>query len=456
MKHKWALILGAVVAGITLAGCGGSVAPVADSPTPSDADQINSTTQETPSSSEPFAPSNVTIDRSVRTGSGVLVENCPDSLSFDRTEPARTRIPTPSIFDPQSGKFLKVPAAAIPSGAEVVWASCLPSGTAQKPSATVVLNLRTPPAGLNPEKYATQMSTFSLDDIGHPKLATLPLPDDVTAEFDTLTGTGGNILWSPDVDYDKDRITYLMKPDGTQLASFPGSQYGTAAYVDETAFVMASARGGFTSHPEAVIDGTTGKPLALDPEITSEGSSIRRLYTTADGGFIYEIENSTHSRSLKYVNIRERRVRTLGTWDYPPFFQIYGNYAVGVGRGLQVIDVASGKEILTRSEDQWERLGVKNWYVAGKYLYLKNAGDSPVVDVTTGKTVSKGWSKRPAERVIENWELVLPGEVTNGYARCLDRNPHLAVSYAVDNDAYYCHDSGSLVYSPNGYSGAWY
>ena len=73
---------------------------------------------------------------------------------MQRVEPeggeSSAQLPSPMLFDPSSGEFTTIDSPEIPAGTELVEAGCLPSGTAENPSVTYRLVLRTPSQGLDP------------------------------------------------------------------------------------------------------------------------------------------------------------------------------------------------------------------------------------------------------------------------------------------------------------------
>lgn len=450
-----------IIAAIAIAGCGdGTSSPTGQAPSQSPSTTRGSTTT-TSTASGASTPTEVTIDSSARVGSGVLVEDCPQNQTPGGTSDSLTQSPSPKIFDPAKGTFHQVPAAPIPTGSELQSASCLPTGTSDRPSVTVVQMLHTAPSGLTPEKYETRLVTYTLDSNSEPKTVTLPLPSSRKPGFDLMAGTGGNILWSPDVNSDDDRTTYLTAPDGTQVASYPGREHGSVIYVDEHVFVFSGhvtggplqidGEGPTTQHPGSMIDGKLGKPTSFDPEIANAKASS--IVTAATGGFVY-----SDGKTARYVDTGKKRVTPINT-DIT-LVTVFNNYALPdpIG-GLKVLDIANNSVVLQRSREEWDGLRVKHTYLADKYLYLQNTSDSPVIDVTSGKVVSKGWSRRPSETVVKDWTLVLPAEVTNDYARCFDHNPHNAgYPYQISDDGYGCGDTqATLVYSPgNTYPGPWY
>ncbi|GAB08940.1 hypothetical protein GOARA_022_00160 [Gordonia araii NBRC 100433] len=66
-----------------------------------------------------------------------------------------------------------------------------------------------------------------------------------------------------------------------------------------------------------------------------------------------------------------------------------------------VVDMSTGKVLLDSTK---EKNPAPN-KIAGKYLYVKDDLKDPVIDLTTGKTVHEGWSRRPIAR-IKGWTIV--------------------------------------------------
>jgi hypothetical protein len=74
---------------------------------------------------------------------------------------------------------------------------------------------------------------------------------------------------------------------------------------------------------------------------------------------------------------------------------------------LSILDLKQGKSVFSLNADELKGLNIKNAYVAGHYLYLTKASDSPVIDILTGNVASKSWSFVPTAQLADGRALVL-------------------------------------------------
>ncbi|HEY9312923.1 hypothetical protein [Williamsia sp.] len=455
LPRRWGTAAAALIAIVVLAsGCGGESTESGGTPAVVETAADEPAQQSSETSSAAPVPTDVTIDKTARYSSGSLVRDCPQQVER-KTGEASAALPTASLFNAGTGEFVDVGQPEIPTGTEVLRVGCLPSGTAEKPSVTYRISLRTPAKGLDPEKFETRIVTYTTDSSVAPITATLDYPTDYETVYSMMAGTGGNILHA----VRDGKEAQLLKPDGTRVASIPYTHTGDIEYVDENTFLVIIPGSYGVEGSTTLYDGATGQPVtyATGLEKLKAASSIKSI---AADGFVYWVDEYPNY-SYVYVDTTNGKTYTLGTWQAGavPDVQIWGKYAFAAGGGLTVIDLDTGQKLLSRTTAEWDGLGVDKWYAADKYLYIENADDSPVIDVTTGEQVSAGWSRRPTNVIADDWTLVLPSPVTNNYAQCfMDRSTTPSVifgMYSLD-DNYGCYETGTLVYSPDGYEGPWY
>src|SRR5207248_845384 len=113
---------------------------------------------------------------------------------------------------------------------------------------------------------------------------------------------------------------------------------------------------------------------------------------------------------------------------------------------IEVRDVRDNKLLFSRYGADVDGLHIRNLYLAGKYLYIENDSDSPVIDIATSQKVSSGWGVRPTDVINRDWLLTMKGHISNDYASCFG----VGGSYA-------CYEQGTLVHAPGGnYGGPWH
>jgi hypothetical protein len=130
--------------------------------------------------------------------------------------------------------------------------------------------------------------------------------------------------------------------------------------------------------------------------------------------------------------------------------QFWGNTYMAYNRGnedpfIRVWDLDTMQVTFERRGQDVLGLNIENVYLAGKYLYIANDADSPVIDLTTAEKVSSGWKTRPIEFIDDDWVMVIDGHVTNDYATCFDQT------------TYYCYEDATLAHAPGGnFPGPWF
>lgn len=435
---------------LVVAGCGAD-----ERATPADVatETVKSTapTRSPVSASAESTVAQVSVDKESRYSSSLVID-CPQHVDSESDQQS-AEIPSPSLFDWRTGQFVKVARPEIPAKAQLVQVGCLPSGTLDNPTVTYRLSLRTPAEGLSPEKYETRIETYSTDTSAEPVTATLDLPTDQATKYSMMVPTGGNLLVAA-----RDGKDFsLIRPNGDRVATYP-TEWNAVRYVDSNVFIIATEKVG--SDPFATMyDGATGQRLTFDQGVTTltSRSSIKSI--SADGFSYYLDDYPTYT--YFYVDTKTKKSHKLGSWQAGgvPDVAVWGKYAYAAGGGLSVTDLDTGKTLISRTKEEWDGLGVKHWYAAGPYLYLENEDDSPVIDVTTGKTVSRGWSRRPTNILGDEWTLVLPSPVTNDYVQCyMNRytTPSVMWGFYSLDDAYGCYETGKLVHTPDGYQGPWF
>lgn len=446
---------GLVCVAVVATACGGE-SEVADSSPSSRGVSSTTAAPSSASSSVAAVPSTVTIDETSRYSSGSLVANCPATVSEGTGGDETLTMPAPSLFDPATGAFVKVPQPDVPAGTQLIRVGCLPSGTAESPTVTFRLSLRTPAQGLQPEKFEYQIATYSTDPEKAPVRATLDFP--TTGEtYTAMAGTGGNLL----VDAGGERGRYrLMRTDGTEIASYP--RYNSQIeYVDENVFVIRDSSDYGRALPGEFVakvtmfDSATGAPASWGGVLSNQYNSS---FGQTENGFIHSYGFSGEA----YVDTSNKRRIELapdGDKHTAAGIEITGGYAFVESRGFRVVDLASGRVVLSKTEEEWTGLGVERWYAANNYLYIENDDDSPVIDITTGQRVSSGWARRPTNRIGDKWTLVMQSPVTNNYAHCFSGRSHTGSptgGMTALRDGFGCYGQGTLVHSPQGFPGPWF
>lgn len=448
------ILTGLVGLAVVASGCG---VTDADPETAESRDPVTTTVADTGRAANSDVLSDVTVGTNSRYSSGVLTLDCAQRVEPERGE-SSAQLPSPMLFDPSTGEFTTIDSPEIPAGTELVEAGCMPSGTSDDPSLTYRLVLRTPSQGLDPESYESRIVTYSTDADAPPVTATLDLPTDRQLRSSFMAGTGGNLLYTHNSDMSSAGEIVLIQPDGTVLNTHESTEDAplSVTYVDDNSYVVSDGRNWKPDIEPVLYDARTGE--RADHVELRIGDEIVDL---AADGFVIARESGSNGRyEHLFVNTREGRTYDAGERQQSgKNAQVWEDYLVASEDGLEVVDLDTGEVVLSRSTDEWDRLGVKNVYTAGQYLYVQNDDDSPVIDLTTGEQVSAGWEQRPTNVISQDWTLVMPHPITNNYAQCyMERTQRpmlLNGIYSLD-DVFGCYEEGTLMHSPGGYDGPWF
>ncbi|WP_142275610.1 hypothetical protein [Mycobacterium mantenii] len=356
---------------------------------------------------------------------GTVYSQCGNSFSTGDDQKFDT---TGEIFNPKTGRNVALPTPAVPAGQKLVRQACVVGGDEDNIRVYYVMTLSTPSSGLTPESRATSIVSFDPFSPGAPP-QNVPWPADVNierAQYLMPTYYGFMAVGDPVVGFDGKSLQPSFRSNNHWgAANFAGFYtYGAGGQPDE---VFHSAKDG------SVVGENNG---------TGMGSGLVRY----PDGFI-AIVGHTWPYQYGYFDFRDNQLKTPA----PSGGVMWGHVLTSYGDDfIEVRDVTQNKLLFERHGDEVRGLHIKHLYFAGKYLYIDNDSDKPVIDITTSQKVSSGWNVRPVDLIDKNWMMIIKGHVTNDYSSC----------FGIDSDdylSYGCYEDGTLVYAPNGeYSGPWF
>lgn len=365
-------------------------------------------------------------------GPGTLYSGCrPDYRSKD--DGSDVVIGDGEVFNPVTGENFPKPTPTIPEGKHAVGVACAVGGVGENIRVFYVLTLATPSAALSPEYQETQVLAFDPFGSGDPT-ATAKWPDNMDPKDFVLTPTAyGFMAWNAlaekndIVGFDSNTLQQTFSDHGVFMVNLDG--YATEG---DPGTVFHSAKDGATlgtssSYPDDVI----GYPHGFG------GSPV----DSPDEHYYFDMRDGQMKGPLPGGGI------------------VWGDmYFAYDDTDISVWDLKQNKSVFQRSGDEVSELNANAMYFSGKYLYIDNEKDKPVIDITTSKTVSSGWTVRPTDLILNDWVIVSDATSWDS-GSCFGGLRTLGHFYAqyFDLDAS-CTDSGTtLVRAPNGqYPGSWF
>lgn len=353
-------------------------------------------------------------------GPGTVFSQCNGSYNTGDDQKFDT---TGEVFNPKTGHVVPLPVPTVPAGQKLVGQACTVGGDEDHIRVFYVMTLSKPSDGLTPEDQTTSIVAFDPFSSAPPQTAAWPEGAKVDrilptyhgflarAGFDNLVGFDGGTL--------QPTFTSTDRLGNINFAGF--FTYGTGGQGHE---VFHSTKDG------AVVGENTGVGMGGGAEVFPAG-----MIVIVGNDFPYK---------YGYFDFRDNLMKTPTARSGTMWGDTLTSWG---GKYIEVRDLAQNKLLFERAGDDVEGLHIKNLYFAGKYLYIENDSDSPVIDITNSQKVSSGWVVRPTDRVGRDWMLVVKGHVTNDYTSC----------FGQDAGQYRCYEDGTLVYAPNGnYAGPWF
>lgn len=335
------------------------------------------------------------------------------------------------VFNPKTGQYAPIPVPAVPSGQKIIESACTVGGDQDSLRVYYLVKFLKPSAGLTPESTTSSIYAFDPFTPGMPQIA--PWPEDgrtyrlmptlygfATESDKGLTGFDGKTL----------AATFTSRhPDGTNFAGF---------YIREGDQNVV-----FYSFKDGAEIGSSPKDMGTGIENFPNGNLVetqRKLkffdFTSSKLIDLYDMNSDNHG-----FDMWDNTLLTLQTADHAATF-------------IEVRNLAENKVLFSRQAAELKGLNIRGALLAGKYLYIFNDSDNPVIDISTAQKISSGWKTRPVQRVGRDWI---------GVVKDLDFNDQLTAggvceglgtpSQGIDM----CARGLSLVYAPNGdYPGPWF
>ncbi len=338
---------------------------------------------------------------------------------------------TGEVFDPKTGQISPIPVPKIPPGQQLTGYGCTVGGDQDHLRVYYVVRTLTPSNGLNPESKSSSIFSFEPFGSAAPRIARLP---ESNSSFSIIPTAYGFVLQSNSEIAGFDQETLQSKFASPILSACGTNFFG---------FCTARPNGGFS-----LLSFKDGSELAsLQP-----GSSVP---VTFSDGFV--VENAGNFRYLdlpsnKFIDFAEAHNAKLSVdvWSH-----VIADWVAGDDSAtkIQVRDASDNKQLFLRQGADVAGLRIHEIFFAGKYLYITNESDNPVIDITNSQKVSSGWQVRPVQMVGRDWVGVVKKSDLSELARSSPCGNLDTPGQGID----LCASGFSLVHAPNGnYSGPWF
>jgi hypothetical protein len=415
------------------------------SSTPNTHTGATSRTSEPPTSRTNSAPSSSPLPAgdAIKRGPATVYSGCTDkfqqgdSLTFSDGQ----------VFDPARGKNVLLPKPTVPPGKKLVRHACTVGGDENHIRVYYVFTVSTPPSGLTPESRETSIVSFDPFKPDDNPVATAAWPTDLdVTQFSGVAPTYyGFMVMGKSIGGDGSVVGF--DPDTLQV-DWRGPGEADLASANFEGYVRFDRAGGTPDECRyAFHSAKDGSQVG-----TELGTCMTGGITTFPTGFIL-IAGKTFPYTFGYFNMQTRQFET----PVPSGGVMWKDEKLSASwaRGrpsIEVWDAGQNKLMFSRYDNDVEGLHIKSVRLSGKYLYIENDADSPVIDITTSQKVSSGWNTRPTDFINRDWVLVLPGK--QGPSSCFqDSSP---TGYSEWRD-FGCPRDVTLVRAPDGqYAGPWF
>ncbi|QNI13277.1 hypothetical protein [Mycobacterium kubicae] len=289
-----------------------------------------------------------------------------------------------------------------------------------------VMTVSTPSNGLTPERRSSSIVAFDPFASAPPQLA--PWPPEVSVQqlapsnygfyaktSNGLIGFDGTTLQSTFTCTDNNRA-------GNCWHNFAG--FGKFREDGSGGEVFFRARDGGQVGENVGSTMSGGVPMSTDGMVVTVGNTFPYRY----GYFDFRDAKIKEIASEFNLALWDNDLMEWGT-DY-----------------IRVLDLTNNRVLFERTGDDVKNLHIKQVHFAGKYLYIDNDSDRPVIDITTWQKVSSGWKVMPIQRVSRDWILIDP------------KNPNRDQScFSKEGQFCYVGQDSQLVFAPSGdYVGPWF
>jgi len=366
-------------------------------------------------------------------GSGTVFSGCNRRLAHGddiQFNPVR-------VFVPALGRNVSRAALTVPAGKTAINGACTVVGDENALRIVYIFTIRTPSSGLNPESSETQLVSYDPNKPDKPA-ATAGWPaDSNVADFENIVPTPWGFMAHGKggiMGFDLNTLQRIWQSADENIyanqhgyVTFDSRRDGVDVNVNEWRYRFHSAKDG------AEVANSIGPSMSGGIDVFRDGFGVEKG-RRKNGEYAYY-----------YFDMRDAQFKGPVPTGGSFWGNTYTAYNTRSNPFIEIWDMDQNKKIFSREGADVAGLNIEELFFAGKYLYISNDSDSPVIDITTGQKVSSGWQVRPTDVIAQDWLLVLEGKDSNHHFSCFQ------------DGAYVCYEDGTLVHAPNGrYDGPWF
>ena len=298
----------------------------------------------------------------------------------------------------------------------------------------------TPSSGLTPERQETFVSSYSLRNNGK-ILTSISLPPNLNPQdFDRILPTTYGFM-AGDANtlhgFDPETLQPTWTVNGPSNCCSLDTNFEGIAAIDR----------GFNS--SGLPNGTEKYVFYNAADGGPVGDFVGDFDSATPGGFV--VNDNRYPAKHSFFDMQTRQLS--GPIAAEGVFWADTRLSWNSGNFIEVWDRTTNSFPFSRSGQDAVGLHFSTVDIAGKYLYITNESDSPVIDWTTSQKVSSGWKIRPTDQINRDWTLVKRGKNTDqdgNIGTCFRKFEFICSS---DKDR----ASLTLSRTPNGqYDGPWF
>ena len=300
----------------------------------------------------------------------------------------------PRVLDLSDGKFVTpVAPTSVPSGSELLNFMCSLAGTPEDLEVLYVWSYKTPAAGLSPETFTIMAAATGIHDTT--PLQSVDLSSQIPylgSDAELLPTRGATVL---DAGYGCEVCTFAISTTGPKML------WSTPQLMESHDDVSVAFKNGNS----VVIRGAeTGQDITVD-NVRLSGSGVNNA--VLESGYLLVEQGGLGDWIYGYYSTVANKLYS-GTWvGDPPQVKITDGRALfSQKNGLRIINISTGAIEFELNSNEMNTLDSYQFTVFGKYLYVINKNDSPVLDINTKQRVSTGWKVRPSEWLNDSWLIV--------------------------------------------------
>ena len=292
------------------------------------------------------------------------------------------------------------PAPVVPAGRDVAGTSMDIVGTGAAPRLAVLVEIRTPPSGANPEKYATVLRSYD-------GKTTVPLAETDVAgirheDFHELTvhGAGDGSLAVESANYAQPAVRFFnsaLQEVGRGSGVYSAQHGSTVILADRSDDCLISAWS--TATGAKLWERNFG---TLEDRFCAATLDAGGLAVAVDGAADFIAVVDAGSGATRTVLAGGERIK----FDPAGSLAVVEYSSADAPPALRVFETAAWTATMELAGVPDRMLNLQNLHLFDAKLYLETPTEQSVLDALTGVQLAAHWTVRPSQAVGRGWTLV--------------------------------------------------